>query len=271
MPDTAVIDDREFGQFQSWLYRAAGINLSPAKKALVAGRLFKRLKHYELQSYGEYFKLIMNDQRTGELQVALDLLTTNETYFFREPKHFDFLRDVALPELRGSGPLRVWSGACSTGEEPYTLAMVLADNLAGRPWEIVASDISSRVLDKARLGRYPLDGTRGIPEALLHKYCLKGVGTNHGCFMVEPALASRIDFQAINLNNPLPKLGMFDVIFLRNVMIYFDNDTKVQVVKRLVSHLKPGGYFIVSHSESLNGITDELRLVKPSIYRRPHA
>ncbi|MGK9568374.1 hypothetical protein O6461_24070, partial [Salmonella enterica subsp. enterica] len=108
---TATIDDREFGQFQTWLYRAAGINLSPAKKALVAGRLFKRLKHYELQSYGEYFKLIMNDQRKGELQVALDLLTTNETYFFREPKHFEFLRQQVLPHAAPGKVFRVWSAA----------------------------------------------------------------------------------------------------------------------------------------------------------------
>ncbi|MDO9345501.1 MAG: protein-glutamate O-methyltransferase CheR [Pseudomonas sp.] len=265
----AILSDTEFQQFRSLIHQIAGISLSDAKKQLVSVRLAKRLQAFQLTTYGAYYKLLMKD--ATELQVAVDMLTTNETYFFREPKHFDFLRDVALPELRGSGMLRVWSGACSTGEEPYTLAMVLADNLAGRPWEIVASDISSRVLDKARQGRYPLEGTRGIPEALLNKYCLKGVGANHGCFMVEPALAAKIDFQAINLNNPLPKIGMFDVIFLRNVMIYFDNDTKVQVVKRLVSHLKPGGYFLVSHSESLNGVTDELRVVKPSIYRRPHA
>ncbi|UVH52498.1 protein-glutamate O-methyltransferase CheR [Pseudomonas sp. CBSPBW29] len=264
-----ILSDAEFLQFRSLIHEIAGISMSDAKKQLVSGRLSKRLQIFKLNTYGAYYKVLMKDR--AELQVAVDLLTTNETYFFREPKHFDFLRDVALPELRGSGPLRVWSGACSTGEEPYTLAMVLADSLVGRPWEIVASDISSRVLDKARQGRYPLDGIRGIPEALLKKYCLKGVGSNHGCFMVEPALASRIDFQSINLNNPLPKLGLFDVIFLRNVMIYFDNETKVQVVKRLLSHLKPGGYFMVSHSESLNGITDELRLIKPSIYRRPHA
>jgi chemotaxis protein methyltransferase CheR len=264
-----ILSDAEFQQFRNLIHQIAGISMSDAKKQLVSARLAKRLQVFKLNTYGAYYKVLMKD--STELQVAVDMLTTNETYFFREPKHFDFLRDVALPELRGSGPLRVWSGACSSGEEPYTLAMVLADNLAGRPWEILASDISSRVLDKAREGRYPLEAIRGIPEALLNKYCLKGVGANHGCFIVEPALASRIDFQAINLNNPLPKLGMFDVIFLRNVMIYFDSDTKVQVVKRLVSHLKPGGYFLVSHSESLNGVTDELRLVKPSIYRRPHA
>lgn len=264
-----ILSDAEFLQFRTLIHQIAGISLSDAKKQLVSARLAKRLQVFNLNTYGAYYKVLMKD--ATELQVAVDMLTTNETYFFREPKHFDFLRDVALPELRGSGPLRVWSGACSSGEEPYTLAMVLADSLGGRPWEIVASDISSRVLETARQGRYPLEGTRGIPQALLNKYCLKGVGANHGCFMVEPALASRIDFQAINLNNPLPKLGMFDVIFLRNVMIYFDSETKVQVVKRLVSHLKPGGYFLVSHSESLNGVTDELRLVKPSIYRRPHA
>ncbi len=162
-------------------------------------------------------------------------------------------------------------GACSTGEEPYTLAMVLADSLGTRPWEILASDISSRVLEKAQGGRYPLDGIRGIPEALLNRYCLRGVGSNNGVFMVDRALASRITFTSINLNNALPSVGQFDVIFLRNVMIYFDNQTKSEVVRRLSKHLRPGGYFIVSHSESLNGISDELQLVKPSIYRKPDA
>ena len=150
--DTVSIDDREFGQFQTWLYRAAGISLSPAKKALVAGRLFKRLKHYELQSYGEYFKLIMSDPRKSELQVALDLLTTNETYFFREPKHFDFLRQHVLPKAAPGKVFRVWSAASSSGEEPYSLAMTLAECLGTTPWEIVGSDISTQVLAKARTG-----------------------------------------------------------------------------------------------------------------------
>lgn len=264
-----ILSDNEFQQFRTMIRDIAGISMSAAKKQLVSGRLAKRLQFFNLTTYGSYYRLLMKDKT--ELQMAIDLLTTNETYFFREPKHFEFLRDVILPELRGNAPVRIWSGACSSGEEPYTLAMVLANSLGTRAWEILASDISNRVLEKAQSGRYPLDGVRGIPEALLNKYCLKGVGSNNGLFMVDPALASRITFTPINLNNPLPAVGQFDVIFLRNVMIYFDNQTKSEVVKRLSKHLKPGGYFIISHSESLNGISDDVQLVKPSIYRKPAA
>ncbi len=167
-----ILSDAEFLQFRTLIHQIAGISLSDAKKQLVSARLAKRLQVFKLNTYGAYYKVLMKD--ATELQVAVDMLTTNETYFFREPKHFDFLRDVALPELRGSGPLRVWSSACSSGEEPYTLAMVLADSLGGRPWEMVASDISSRVLETARQGRYPLEGTRGIPQALLNKYLPQG-------------------------------------------------------------------------------------------------
>jgi len=262
-----ILSENEFQQFRGLIHQVAGISMSDAKKQLISGRLAKRLQFFNLTTYGSYYRLLMKDKT--ELQMAVDLLTTNETYFFREPKHFEFLRDVILPELRGNSAVRIWSGACSSGEEPYTLAMVLADSLGARPWEILASDISSRVLEKAQCGRYPLDAIRGIPEALLNKYCLKGVGSNNGIFMIEPTLASRITFNPINLNNPLPAVGQFDVIFLRNVMIYFDNQTKSEVVTRLLKHLKPGGYFIVSHSESLNGISDDVQLVKPSIYRKP--
>ncbi|KPZ04608.1 MULTISPECIES: CheR family methyltransferase [Pseudomonas syringae group] len=269
MPDTASLTDREFGQFQNWLYNAAGIKLTLAKKALVAGRLFKRLKHYELDNYGEYFKLIMNDQRNGELQVALDLLTTNETYFFREPKHFDFLRQQVLTKATPGKMFRIWSAASSSGEEPYSLAMTLAEQLGTTPWEVVGSDISTRVLSKARSGHYPLERTETLPQPLLFKYCLKGIGRQEGTFLIDKSLRSRVSFVQVNLNDTLPDLGEFDVIFLRNVMIYFDQETKSKVVARLIPRLKPGGYFIISHSESLNGINDMLKMVSPSIYRKP--
>lgn len=269
MVDTASLDDREFGQFQSWLYRAAGINLSPAKKALVAGRLFKRIQHYELESYGDYFKLIMNDQRKGELQVALDLLTTNETYFFREPKHFDFLRQQVLPKAAPGKVFRVWSAASSSGEEPYSLAMTLAEALGTTPWEVIGSDISTQMLAKARTGHYSMERIGTLPQPLLTKYCLKGIGRQEGTFLIDKSLRNRVNFVHVNLNEPLPGLGEFDVIFLRNVMIYFDQQTKSQVVARLLPQLKPGGHFIISHSESLNGVNDTLKLVAPSIYRKP--
>ncbi|MDH0748782.1 SAM-dependent methyltransferase [Pseudomonas sp. GD03842] len=269
MPHNASLDDREFSQFQAWLHRAAGINLSPAKKALVAGRLFKRLKHYELKSYGDYFKLIMTDQRKDELQVALDLLTTNETYFFREPKHFEFLRLHVLPGAAPGKVFRIWSAASSSGEEPYSLAMTLAEALGTTPWEVIGSDISTQVLAKARTGHYRMERIGNLPQSLLTRYCLKGIGRQEGTFLIERSLRNRVNFIQVNLNEALPNLGEFDVIFLRNVMIYFDPHTKSQVVARLLPLLKAGGYLIISHSESLNGVNDTLKLVAPSIYRKP--
>jgi chemotaxis protein methyltransferase CheR len=266
---TTILNDGEFQQFKAWLHEAAGINLSPAKKALVAGRLGKRLKHYGLGSYGEYFRLITQQSEAVELQMALDLLTTNETYFFREPKHFDYLRVHVLPKVQPAKTFRVWCAASSSGEEPYTIAMTLADGLPSTPWEIIASDISTRVLEKARSGHYAMERAHNIPHSLLAKYCLKGTGTQEGTFLMERNLRSRVQFMQINLNAALPKLGEFDMIFLRNVMIYFDMETKREVVTRMLPMLKSGGYFIVSHSESLNGINDSLKLVTPSIYRKP--
>jgi chemotaxis protein methyltransferase CheR len=263
------LNDNEFKQFQSWIYAVAGINLSSAKKALVAGRLGKRVKHYGFETFGEYFQLITEKSESVEMQMALDLLTTNETYFFREPKHFDFLRTEILTKAVPGKTFRVWCGASSSGEEPYTIAMTLAEGLSTSQWEIVASDISTRVLEKARSGHYAMERAHNIPQHLLAKYCLKGTGSQDGTFLIEKNLRSRVQFMQINLNELIPKLGEFDVIFLRNVMIYFDIDTKRQVVSRMLSSLKPGGYFIVSHSESLNGITDSLKVVKPSIYRKP--
>jgi chemotaxis protein methyltransferase CheR len=265
----ATLSDSEFQQFKSWLYEAAGINLSPAKKPLVAGRLGKRLKHYGLNSYGEYFRLIKQQSEAVELQHALDLLTTNETYFFREPKHFDFLRLHILPKVQPGKTFRVWCAASSSGEEPYTIAMTLAEGLLSTPWEIVASDISTRVLEKARSGHYPMERAEDIPQPLLAKYCLKGTGTQEGTFLLERGLRSKVKFMQVNLNETLPRLGEFDLVFLRNVMIYFDMETKRQVVARIVPLLKPGGHFIVSHSESLNGVDDSLKIVTPSIYRKP--
>lgn len=265
--DGVSISDNDFARFQQMIFSIAGISMTSTKKALVAGRLARRLKHHGLECYGEYFKLL--SQKPDEMQVAVDLLTTNETYFFREPKHFDFLRDRILASHPPGTPFRVWSAACSSGEEPYTLAMVLAEGLGTAPWEILGSDISTRVLDKARTGLYPMERIRGIPSALLRAHCLKGVGSQEGSFMIDPVLRRHVRFAQINLNEPLPDVGMFDVVFLRNVMIYFQTETKRQVVARLLTKLRPGGYFIVGHSESLNGLSQGLETIAPSIYRKP--
>jgi chemotaxis protein methyltransferase CheR len=267
----SALSDQEFAQFRRLIHEIAGIHLSDAKKPLVAGRLNKRLRSFGMANYGAYFKHLSKD--AAELQTCVDLLTTNETYFFREPKHFDFLREqLGKPGAIPSGrPLRIWSGACSSGEEPYTLALLLADTLGERPWEILASDISQRILERARTGVYDLEDSQNIPRHLLVKHCLRGVDENQGRMMIAPALRKRIRFEQINLNTALPDHGQFDTIFLRNVMIYFNAETKRQVIQRLIKHLRPGGYFFISHSESLNGVDDTLKLVKPSIYRKPNA
>ena len=265
----ASISDQEFSRFQQFIFEAAGITLSASKKALVSGRLAKRLLHCQFESYGAYFQLLTSGQAPDEVQTAVDLLTTNETYFFREPSHFDFLREQALVASRRSQPFRVWSAASSTGEEAYSIAMVLADCLVSTPWEVLGTDISSRVLQGASSGHYSLERTHNIPSAYLQRFCLKGTGPHQGTLLIERNLRSKVHFTQVNLNAALPQLGLFDVIFLRNVMIYFNDDTKRQVVARVLSLLKPGGHFCVGHSESLNGISTAVQPLAPSIYRKP--
>jgi chemotaxis protein methyltransferase CheR len=263
---TPALSDQEFSRFQRFIYEAAGITLATSKKTLVSGRLAKRLQELELRSYGEYFQLLVSGRAPQETQQAVDLLTTNETYFFREMKHFDRLRELALSPAR-RGPFRVWSAASSSGEEAYSAAMVLADCLGGTAWQVLGSDISARVLERARRGIYAMSRTAHTPPAYQKRFCLRGVGPWQGTLLVEPELRQRVEFRHINLNSPLPKLAPFDVIFLRNVMIYFNDATKRQVVERLAAQLKPGGHFFIGHSESLTHINHGLRPVAPSVYQ----
>jgi len=264
-----ALTDQEFIHFQRFIYDAAGITLSSAKKALVSGRLAKRLEPCKVGSYGEYFRLLVSGRAPDEVQTAVDLLTTNETYFFRELKHFDFLREHALAARASRQFFRAWSAASSTGEEAYSMAMVLADCLDDSPWEVIGSDISARVLQRARLGHYPIERTKHIPPSYLRRFCLKGIGAQNDTLLIERTLRNRVQFVSSNLNADLPPLGMFDVIFLRNVMIYFNGDTKRQVVNRILPLLKSGGYFYVGHSETLGDMAQDLLSVAPAVYRKP--
>ena len=265
----AVLTDQEFQQFSELIYRIAGISMSPAKKPLITSRLAKRLRQQQLASYSDYFRFITSPQGKDELQEAVDSLTTNETHFFREPKHFDFLRQRVIPARQAGRGLRIWSAACSSGEEPYSIAMVLDEMLGGEPWEVVASDISTRILDKARSGLYPMERMPEIPKPYLSRYCLKGIDAHDGTLLIDKSLRSRVRFLSHNLMQAPPRLEPFDVIFLRNVMIYFDQETKRQVIAKLLPLLRPGGYFLIGHSENLNGVTDDLRSVLPAVYRKP--
>lgn len=259
----------EFAWIRDYLYRHAGIVLNDGKQALVSGRLDKRLRHHGFGSYSEYFRLLDKPGFEQETLMAIDLLTTNETYFFRESKHFDFLKSHFLPHHPNGQPLRAWSAASSSGEEAYSLAMLLAEHARTQQWEIIGTDISTRILDKARLGLYQMNAVEKIPLPLLKKYCLKGNDEYDGFLLIDAALRKRVKFQHANLIDKLPELGRFDLIFLRNVMIYFDMPTKQKLIERIQHYLRPGGYFFISHSESLNGMHTELKMVSPSIYRKP--
>jgi len=262
-----AIEDTEFEALRALLYREAGITLSEQKKPMVCGRLGKRLGMLGLASYGQYLQRIEGGADPAELQTAIDLLTTNETYFFREPKHFDWLRNRMKTAPAGRA-FRVWSAACSSGEEPYTIAMVAADTLGERAWEVHASDISTRVLESARAGVYPMERAEHIPKACLQRYCLRGTGPYANQFLLSKSLRARVHFRQVNLQRPFPDAAPFDVIFLRNVMIYFDAVTKKSLVERLAQCLLPDGRLVIGHSESLNGITSALHAEIPTIYAR---
>jgi len=261
------ITEQEFGKFRELIFQKAGITMSAAKKNLVEGRLAKRISFHQQPSYMDYYHMVTRKGGEAELQVAIDLLTTNETHFFREPKHFDFMRNRVLAGHPKGRPLRVWSAASSTGEEPFSIAMQLADLLGDAPWEIIASDLSTQVLEKAKRGLFSMQRVTEIPREYLTRFCMKGTGNAEGSFLVNRELRSRVTFMQINLNESFPKLGEFDVIFLRNVMIYFDNNTKREVVHRILPLLKPGGHLMIGHSESLNGVTDAYRMIVPSVYQ----
>ncbi|NOT10214.1 MAG: protein-glutamate O-methyltransferase CheR [Methylococcaceae bacterium] len=236
---------------------------------MVASRLAKRLLHFGLKTYGQYYQLLNNGQHPHEFQLMINILTTNETYFFREPQHFDYVKDKILKHWRGDN-FRLWSAASSTGEEAYSLGMLLTEQLGSRRWEIFGSDVNTDVLDVARNGVYLMNRLENMDKHYLDTYCLKGVRSQKGYFRVDEKIRNHVQFGQINLKADLSKnLGFFDVIFLRNVLIYFDKETKQEILRRIIPMLKSGGHFFISHSETLHGLSVDLRMIKPSIYQKP--
>lgn len=262
------LSDQEFGVFQALVLDAAGINLSGAKKALVAGRLSSRLRTLGIDSYSDYLDLLGGLDGAEERQRVVDLLTTNETYFFREEAHFARLRQAVSARTLGA-TFRVWSAASSTGEEAYSVAMILAETIGGYGWEILGTDVSTRVVATARRGQYPESRATHLPDELRRRYCLRGTGAAEGTLLVDRTLRERVTFRQLNLNAELPELGAFDVIFLRNVLIYFALETKRQVVRRVTSRLKPGGLLLIGHAETLGDVPHRLHNESPSVYRAP--
>jgi chemotaxis protein methyltransferase CheR len=276
LPAVRAISEREFQCFRRLIYREAGINLGEGKQALVSGRLAARLRALNLTTYGAYYDRVAADP-DGEMVRMLDAICTNETEFFREPAHFELLERQIGAEWEADAEagrrlkrVRVWSAACSSGEEPYTLAMVLLRRFppeSGWLVEVVASDLSTRVLDRARSAVWPIRKANAIPTPYRQAFMLKGGGPQEGLMKAGPELRGAITFHRVNLaQEPYPRLGEFDLIFCRNVLIYFDAEGRSKVVGRLLRHLKPAGYVFLGHSEGLTGAGHPLRSVTPSVY-----
>jgi chemotaxis protein methyltransferase CheR len=268
------LHDLDFQKLRDIIYGVCGIHLVPAKKTMVELRLRKRLQALRIQSFREYREYVTGAGGDAELTAMIDLITTNKTDFYREPGHFDFLTRVCLPSLTaGMGrPLRAWSAGCSTGEEPYTLAMVLseyAEEHPGYQFSVLATDISTRVLAKARLGVYQADAIAPIPAEVRRKHLLRSRDRNNPSARIAPETRALVEFQRLNLMDadfglPYP----LDVIFCRNVVIYFDKQTQEQLIRRFLRNLRPHGYLFMGHSETLHGFDLPLAQVAPTVYRR---
>lgn len=271
------LSDDEFNKLSSLVQDELGIKMPAAKKTLLESRLQKRLRALGLASYAEYCDLLFNRGGMGtELIHMLDLVTTNKTDFFRESHHFEFLVDTALPHLmrRGGRKMSIWSAGCSSGEEPYTMAMVLSEyarvnSSAGFDYSIRATDISTRVLEAASKGIYREDRIIPVPEDYKRKYFLRSRDSSKGLVRIVPELRSKINFSRVNLmDETYPVENPLDIIFCRNVIIYFDKPTQERLFTKFCEYLRPGGFIFIGHSETLSGMDLPLRKVSNSVYMK---
>ncbi len=273
----AELKESDFQKISRLVYELCGINLHDGKKELVKARLGKRLREGNFSSFSEYYKHVTTEEGQDELIMMIDSLSTNLTYFFREGAHFEKVQKI-LPELatgarsaerRGCG-VQIWSAACSSGEEPYSLAITVKESLGGFaiPVSILATDISTRVLQMAMRGVFPAERMKNVPEKILKKYFQYGSGKWSGFFQIKKEIRDMVRFMRFNLMDPPPAEFVSDIIFCRNVMIYFDKQTQEMLVNRLHQTLKPDGYFFVGHSESLTGLAHPFNYIEPSVYRK---
>lgn len=273
--------EREFAAFQALIYKEAGIFLSKVKQALLVGRLSRRVRELGLDSFSAYYDRVVDPRYPEERIELINCICTHETHFFREPRQFEYLENVALPKWRaqaevGARPRRVraWSAGCSSGEEPFSIAMsLLAACPASAGWtvEVVATDVSTRVLERARTAIWPLERARHIPEAYLKRFMLRGQDEQQHKMKAGPEIRSVVRFEHLNLNDTTYELaGTFDLIFCRNVLIYFDGDSKERVIRQLLNRLAPDGLLFLGHAETLSGVAAERppRAVMPTIYSR---
>ncbi|MEN8257423.1 MAG: protein-glutamate O-methyltransferase CheR [Thermodesulfobacteriota bacterium] len=268
------LTDQLFKQFSDLIYQQTGIFLKPEKKELLNARLGKRLRHCRISSFEEYYDFVQQDASGDELVHLIDAVSTNFTSFFREKTHFDYLSSSVLQEFAAQGmpgDFKVWSAACSSGEEPYSLAIVLnefAVNQMRFRFTVQATDISTKVLAMAQKGVYAADKVQNMAPDLLRRYFQKGKGRSEGYVKVKSELSQPITFMRFNLMDQYPWQDEFDVIFCRNVMIYFNRETQQQLVDKFYKCLKPSGHFFIGHSESLTAINHRFRQVTTTGYKK---
>lgn len=267
------MDDELFNKFRKLIYEVSGIHLSDQKKALVVGRLSKRIRTLGIEDFKHYYDYVINDKSGQEITKLIDLISTNVTHFFRESDHFDFFKEKLIEwKEAGQTKFRIWSSACSTGEEPYTIAIIAMEvlNSSFVDLKILATDISTRVLDQCKRGEYYAHRVDNIPKHLLQKYFEKKKINNEWVYIVSDRIKKLITFSRLNLiETPYPMKGPFDIVFCRNVMIYFDEKVRSMLVNEIYRLLKPKGYLLVGHSESITSVQTGFRIVRPSIYFKP--
>ena len=265
--------DEAFRRITALMHGAIGLSFNESKKPLVSSRLAPRVQKLGMDGYDAYIDLISRPDSGGEFQMAVDLLTTNETYFFREPAHFDML-ERELSALKPSS-VAVWSAASSFGDEAYSTAMLLADlqvqGRIGSAWSVLGTDISDRVLRSATEAIYPLERLRMVTPERLHRHCLRGEGASDGLVQIHPRLRERVRFGQLNLCRAIEAIGPFDVVFLRNVLIYFDPATKSEVVDRVLTQLRPGGLFFIGTAEGRVPCRTPLKVLAPGAFRKDGA
>jgi len=262
------LTDRQFRRIGDIVYRECGIVLKSGKEALVRARLVKRLRALKMRDFGEYMEYLQSDNGREELGLLIDVMTTNKTSFFREMAHFDFLGETVLPKLTGR-KLRFWSAACSSGEEPFSIAMFLLDRMQGlrsRDVKILATDISPTILEKAGRAIYDEGMLLDLPSTFMRKYFVKVGNENPPTYQVSGDVRKMVRIARLNLLHSWPMKGSFNLIFCRNVMIYFDKLTQQSLINRFWEILEPGGYLFVGHSEGMSGIKHKFRYVRPATY-----
>jgi chemotaxis protein methyltransferase CheR len=261
----------EFEEIRRLAYEKFGLDLRQGKEELVSARLGRKIRESHCRSFREYYRHVLDDA-TGEALIGMiDALATNHTSFLREPAHFEFLKERVLPALMSRSTIDIWSAACSTGEEPYTIAFTILEKMSPADYaklRILATDISTKALDSARRAVYPSERFTEFPAAWMSRFLLRGQGQWKGWYRMKPEVTGTVEFARLNLVEPFAPNRHFPLIFCRNVMIYFDKPTQERLVNRLAEYLEPGGYLFVGHAESLTGVSHPLQYVQPAIYRK---